>query len=113
MDFTLQAIFRGCSFPLVTVYSFAVFNSFNPAGGQFLAFVVMLALVVWLIIVLCLMAVRALRRNWRGSARALLMIVGIWPFFVTAKVFGDYVHLAVMYPFYVSKLHPAVLPSSG
>ena len=54
----------------------------------------------------------AWHRAWRRSALALLTLVAVWPFVGAVSLSGDYVHLALMYPFYVSKIRDAATHQS-
>jgi hypothetical protein len=99
--------FRTALVPLVAAIIASTLHSFFPGIGGFFALLVgTMTIIGWMATVLVLIGVGAFRRRWKSAGLSLLILTCVSP--VSLAVFalsGDFVHLLLLYPYYLSKIH--------
>jgi hypothetical protein len=105
----VSSILRWLSIPLAIAVLASTVKSFIEGPWWILAALFgALVLIGWTVVLLA-STIRALfRRNWKRAAFLPCVFVCSLPLFFVGARSGDYVHLAVMYPYYVAKIrsHP-------
>jgi hypothetical protein len=77
-------------------------KSFSPGFGSFAASITVLAALILALMMVSKAILRAIRANWieagRHAFRAFILLIAT----LTAMLAGDFIHLAVCYPYYSS-----------
>lgn len=77
-------------------------------GGRWwilLFFLLILAVLAWAVTLLAFAVRAAFRRDWKTSATLLVAFVCSLPLMLLGARSGDYIHLAVMSPYYLMTIH--------
>jgi hypothetical protein len=101
---TCKALARRVAFPVVTTLVVSVVHSFSPQIGLLLFAIALLAIVVWVAVMAYCMVAVAWGRALRDSLQRLMLLASAAALMAAAFLSGDYVHLAIMYPFYASQI---------
>jgi hypothetical protein len=65
-----------------------------------------MTIIGWTVTFLALTAIAAFRRHWTRAGSSLLVLACAAPISLAVLVLsGDYVHLLMLYPYYLSKIH--------
>jgi hypothetical protein len=93
--------------PLAAALSVGAIGSFLPGAPAILAFLLgAMTLVAWLVTVVVRFTKAALRRNWRDAATLVAAIGLAFPSTILGMSAGDYIHLAILYPYYLARIDP-------
>lgn len=104
--FLFVSLFRWAWFPVSVAIASSTALSFVPGAWGLLASLLgLLAIGIW-VVVLLISAIRALvQRNGKRAAALPIVLLGSLPLILLGARSGDYVHLAALYPYYISKIH--------
>lgn len=107
--FLIRSILRWVSVPLAIAVSASTAKSL--VAGPWWIFAMLLgvaALIGWTIVLLASLLRSVVGQNWKRAALLSLAFVSSFPLIFVGMVSGDYVHLALMYPYYAVEIrrHP-------
>jgi hypothetical protein len=91
--------------PTAAAFAGSTLWSFFPGPVGFLfGLAAAIAIVLWLVIVICRFLIGMVRRHWRNTAARFVQITLAVPLVGMGVLSGDYVHLALAYPYYLQQL---------
>ncbi len=90
----------GCVFVVIWVGAFTLDSFFPGLTGALCVLALLLAAAVWLPVLAFLAGLSAWRRQWRRASLRLTVLLATPACLLSGSEAGDYVHLALMYPFY-------------
>lgn len=96
--------FRPAWVPILATLIAGTVYSFVPMLGLLPFPLGLLAGMIWLPVTLVQLVRAARRLFWRRAASLLAILVCAGPVAVAAPYAGDYIHLALAYPFYAAKV---------
>jgi hypothetical protein len=104
-----RMLFRSLFVPFgLACFGSSVLSLFPGVFGAMVAFGSVLAALIWLFIKLGGIIWAAFGRRWRRMALRFFQAALSLPLLVVGLVSGDYVHIAIMYPYYIAviRAHP-------
>jgi hypothetical protein len=105
IDFPVSSLLRWTSIPLAIAVLASTVKSFIAGPGWILACLLgTLCLMGWAVVLLVSTIRAAFRRHWRRVALLCSALVGALPLISIGTFSGDYVHLALMYPYYAVQI---------
>ena len=96
-------VLRMAIFPVAAAAMLVVLRSFSWWGFVVLGFLILIAAVIAAIAVMVMGVMAVMRRDWRSIAAGGVALVLAVPALMSTRTVtlpGDYVHLAIMYPYY-------------
>jgi hypothetical protein len=100
-------ILRAVVLPLVSMIILLVVISYLPDDAVGFLMLETIVLFLWVIAMVGNMIAAAWGRAWNKMLIAAIALIGVWPLMWASWISGDYVHLALMYPFYASQITAA------
>src|ERR1700742_2247127 len=101
VGFPVSSLLRWISIPLAIAVLTSTVMSFIAGPGWILALLLgALSFIGWAVVLLFGTIRAAFRRHWRRVALLSCAFVGALPLVFVGIAPGDYVHLALMYPYY-------------
>jgi hypothetical protein len=100
-----RIVLRPLITPISTALVVGIVFSFSPMLGMLFWLVGLLVVIGWALATGIRAAVAAWRGMWRRSISLVAILICIWPIVgALALRGGDYIHLAVMWPFYKAQI---------
>lgn len=90
--------------PLGATLFIGTVSSFSDIAGFRLFLLGLLAALIWLLIMIVISARLAWHRRWGRALLTAAILVLVWPAMPPLIRAGDYLHFALLYPYYFSKL---------
>jgi hypothetical protein len=101
------AILRAATLPLVSMIVLLVVISYLPDDEVYFLMLEIIILFFWVIAMVGNMVAASWGRAWNKTLIIAIALIGVWPFMWVSWISRDYVHLALMYPFYASRITAA------
>jgi hypothetical protein len=106
--FLIPSLLRWVSVPVAIAILASTVKSFIAGPWWILAMLLgALSLVGWTLVLLAFTILAAFRQNWKRAALLPCAFVCSLPWIFVGIQSGDYIHLAVMYPYYAVKIYSA------
>jgi hypothetical protein len=103
--FPVSSLLRWIGIPLAIAVLTSTVMSFIAGPGWILALLLgALSFIGWAVALLVSTIRAAIRRHWRSAALLSCAFVGALPLVFVGILSGDYVHLALMYPYYAVQI---------
>jgi hypothetical protein len=104
--FLIPSLLRWVGIPVAVAILASTVKSFNARPWGLLVLLLGESFLVgWTVMLLASTIRAAFRHNWKRAALLPCAFVCSLPLIFVGVLSGDYIHLAVMYPYYVVKIH--------
>jgi hypothetical protein len=90
--------------PILTALIVGTVSSLSLMFGVVLFAIGSVTILVWVIVTLAQLIIAMWHGLWRRAVSLLLITVFVWPIMGGCIIAGDYIHLALAYPFYAAKI---------
>lgn len=104
---TGRAHARAAASPVGATLIYTLLSAFAPMAGFLFKLLAVPVVIVWAVVAVFRIVSVSVRGDWRSSAVASIVFLGAWPIMAVTMGSEDYIHLALMYPFYMAEVREA------